>query len=188
MQVKIAKIVLSITNNGTPKALVWTEGSDTQSLSEAIELIGDECIYIATRDIGETIELVTKGKWTNIVVPKEYQEALSKPSYNRVKLLFKRAMHGIDLALNGSRSNIDVDTAKVLVANDLDIYLKMQSVVQDLVENTNTKYCKEITKNIGTKVSEQTLSPYTEISKLTTQSLNNIYKDYKIDNAPKDKE
>ena len=76
MEVKIAKIQLGITANGTPKVYLWNEGSDINSLSQAIEIIGDECIYLATRLVGETVEIVEKGKWKNVVVPQAYKEML----------------------------------------------------------------------------------------------------------------
>ena len=76
MEVKLAKIQLGITANGTPKVYLWNEGSDTNSLSQAIEIIGDECIYLATRLVGETVEIVEKGKWKNVVVPQAYKEML----------------------------------------------------------------------------------------------------------------
>ena len=125
MEVKIAKIQLGITANGTPKVYLWNEGSDTNSLSQAIEIIGDECIYLATRLVGETVEIVEKGKWKNVVVPQAYKEMLESPQYNRVKLLFKRCVHGIDIAINGISTNVDLDIAKTMLCDDFEFYLKL---------------------------------------------------------------
>ena len=182
MEVKIAKIQLSITANGTPKAYIWNEGSDINSLSQAIEIIGDECIYLATRQVGEVVEIIEKGKWKNVSIPQAYREMLENPSYNRVKLLFKRGIHGIDVATNGIRTSIDLDTAKTMLCDDLEVYLKLQGTVLKTVKNTNTEYCKDIVKNLKLPTSEQTLNPYAEINRLTQQSISNISKDYRIQN------
>lgn len=182
MEVKIAKIQLGITANGTPKVYLWNEGSDTNSLSQAIEIIGDECIYLATRLIGETVEIVEKGKWKNVVVPQAYKEMLESPQYNRVKLLFKRGVHGIDIATNGIRTNVDLDTAKTMLCDDLEVYLKLQDTTLKTIKNINTEYCKDIVKNLKLTTSEQTLNPYAEINRLTQQSISNIGKDYRIQN------
>lgn len=182
MEVKIAKIQLGITANGTPKVYLWNEGSDTNSLSQAIEIIGDECIYLATRLVGETVEIVEKGKWKNVVVPQAYKEMLESPQYNRVKLLFKRGVHGIDIATNGIRTNVDLDTAKTMLCDDLEVYLKLQDTTLKTIKNINTEYCKDIVKNLKLTTSEQTLNPYAEINRLTQQSISNIGKDYRIQN------
>ena len=182
MEVKIAKIQLGITANGTPKVYLWNDGSDTNSLSQAIEIIGDECIYLATRLVGETVEIVEKGKWKNVVVPQAYKEMLESPQYNRVKLLFKRGVHGIDIATNGIRTNVDLDTAKTMLCDDLEVYLKLQDTTLKTIKNINTEYCKDIVKNLKLTTSEQTLNPYAEINRLTQQSISNIGKDYRIQN------
>lgn len=182
MEVKIAKIQLGITANGTPKVYLWNEGSDTNSLSQAIEIIGDECIYLATRLVGETVEIVEKGKWKNVIVPQAYKEMLESPQYNRVKLLFKRGVHGIDIATNGIRTNVDLDTAKTMLCDDLEVYLKLQDTTLKTIKNINTEYCKDIVKNLKLTTSEQTLNPYAEINRLTQQSISNIGKDYRIQN------
>lgn len=182
MEIKIGKIQLSITNNGTPKAYIWADDKDFNSMSQAIELIGNEVIYIATRKPGETVELVQKGKWINIVVPKAFADAVNTAGYERVRLLFERAMHGIDVAVNGVRSSIDLDTAKVLLTDDLETYLKLQDNTIKVLKDTNTTYSKEVVKNMSLPISEQTLNPYNEINRLTLQSINNITKEYRIQN------
>lgn len=186
MEIKIAKIQLGITSNGTPKCLVWGENTDLNSLSDAIEIIGKEVIYLATRKIGETVEFTQKGRWMNIVVPPEYAQALQTPAYARMVSLFNVAMHGIDVATNGIRTAIDIDTANVLLTDDLNIFLKMQDITLKTIKEIKTDYTNEIVRNLKLPLSEQTLNPYNEINRLTLQSINNITKEYRIINNGED--
>lgn len=185
MEFKIGKVQLGITSNGTPKALLWSEGSDYNALSQAIEVLGNEVLYVSTRKLGETIEIVQKGRWINVTVPKEFQDAVNSSGGERIRALYSRAVHGIDVSVNGVRPSIDFETAKVMITEDLEMFLKAQDFVLKTIKETDTEYTKEIVKNLKTPLNEQTLNPYEEVNKLTLQSLKNITKDYKITNENK---
>ena len=182
MQVKVGKIDLSVTNNGTIKANVYPEDSDFNNIAESIEIIGDSCIFLATRKKGETIEVETKGKWKNVVIPQAYLEALNSSNYERVKLMFTRMVSGMNRIANGDRTHIDLDTAKVLLTDDLEVFLKLQESTLNTIKETKTEYTKEIVKNLKLPVNEQTLNPYSEINRLTQQSITNITREYRINN------
>ena len=73
MDVKIQKIDLSVTNNGTIKAIVFPEGSDITNQAEGVEILGEEnVIFLATRKAGETVSFIEKGKWLNVAIPNDY--------------------------------------------------------------------------------------------------------------------
>ena len=63
MEVKVGKVELSVTNNGTPKVNIYPEGSDFENIAESIEIIGEESIYAMTRKAGDVINIIEKGKW-----------------------------------------------------------------------------------------------------------------------------
>jgi len=177
--IKIAKVILSVTNNGTPRAYVWEEGSNIESQADALDIIGDQSLYIATRHIGEEVELIM-GKFINVKVPKEFVEASSKPTYKRVIGLYKKAIQSIDFAINGSRNTISLDTAKELITEDINTFLDIQDTVYNLVSESKSKVCRDVMVNLGKPKAEQTLDPYQVIFSLTRQGVNNITRDYKI--------
>lgn len=180
-KIKIEKVVLGVTNNGTPRAYIWQEGSDINSMVEAIDVIGDQALYVATRHKGEEIELIL-GKFINVKVPQEFIEASSKPSYARVIGLFKKAINSIDYATNGSRPTIDIETAKELVASDTNILLELQDVVYKTLLDSKSKIAQEIVANITKPKIEQTVDSYTMVYNIARSALNNINKEYRVEN------
>ena len=178
--IKIAKILLGVTNNGTPRAYIWQEGSDLNSQVEAIDVIGDQALYVATRHVGEEIEVIL-GKFINVKIPQDFITASSKPTYARVIGLFKKAITSIDFAVNGSRPSIDLDTAKEIAKQDIATLLAMQDVVLDTLKESKGKIAKEIVANFGIPKDKQTLDSCAIINSIARQTLSNINKDYRVE-------
>lgn len=183
MEVKIGKVELGLTANGTPKVHIYPEDADFNNVSEAIEVIGElESLYASTRKKGEVVELIEKGKWKNLKVNDEYIKAYNSPSYERVKNLFKVSLIALNKALNGNRTQLDIDTAKLLLTDDLELFLKLQDETLKVLKDSDTEYSKTVIKNLKLPLQEQTLNPYQEVNRLTLQSISNITKEYKIVN------
>ena len=180
--IKIEKVDLSVTNNGTVKANVYPEGSDTSNKAESIEIIGDECIYLATRKKGDVIQVETKGKWKNVVIEKAYLDALNSPSYDRIKLLFKRSVAGMNKIANGDRTQLDFETAKVLMTDNLELFLKTQNFILEQLKSVGTPFAKKLVTDTKSKEVEQQYQAWQIINSLTRQSLQEVSKDYKIIN------
>lgn len=180
--IKIEKVDLSVTNNGTVKANVYPEGSDTSNKAESIEIIGDECIYLATRKKGDVIQVETKGKWKNVVIEKAYLDALNSPSYDRIKLLFKRSVAGMNKIANGDRTQLDFETAKVLMTDNLELFLKTQNFILEQLKSVGTPFAKKLVTDTKSKEVEQQYQAWQVINSLTRQSLQEVSKDYRIIN------
>lgn len=180
--IKIEKVDLSVTNNGTVKANVYPEGSDTSNKAESIEIIGDECIYLATRKKGDVIQVETKGKWKNVVIEKAYLDALTSPSYDRIKLLFKRSVAGMNKIANGDRTQLDFETAKVLMTDNLELFLKTQNFILEQLKSVGTPFAKKLVTDTKSKEVEQQYQAWQVINNLTRQSLQEVSKDYRIIN------
>ena len=183
MEIKVGKVELGLTANGTPKVYIYPEGADFNNVSEAIEVIGElESLYASTRKKGEVIELIEKGKWKNLKINDEYVKAYNSSSYERVKNLFRVSLIALNKALNGNRTQLDIDTAKVLLTDDLELFLKLQDETLKVLKDSDTEYSKTVIKNLKLPLQEQTLNPYQEVNRLTLQSISNITKEYKIIN------
>lgn len=180
--IKIEKVDLSVTNNGTVKANVYPEGSDTSNKAESIEIIGDECIYLATRKKGDVIQVETKGKWKNVVIEKAYLDALNSPSYDRIKLLFKRSVAGMNKIANGDRTQLDFETAKVLMTDNLELFLKTQNFILEQLKSVGIPFAKKLVTDTKSKEVEQQYQAWQVINNLTRQSLQEVSKDYRIIN------
>ena len=180
--IKIEKVDLSVTNNGTVKANVYPEGSDTSNKAESIEIIGDECIYLATRKKGDVIQVETKGKWKNVVIEKAYLDALTSPFYDRIKLLFKRSVAGMNKIANGDRAQLDFETAKVLMTDNLELFLKTQNFILEQLKSVGTPFAKKLVADTKSKEVEQQYQAWQVINSLTRQSLQEVSKDYRIIN------
>ena len=180
--IKIEKVDLSVTNNGTVKANVYPEGSDTSNKAESIEIIGDECIYLATRKKGDVIQVETKGKWKNVVIEKAYLDALNSPSYDRIKLLFKRSVAGMNKIANGDRTQLDFETAKVLMTDNLELFLKTQNFILEQLKSVGTPFAKKLVADTKSKEVEQQYQAWQVINSLTRQSLQEVSKDYRVIN------
>lgn len=187
MEVKIAKVDLSVTNNGTIKANVYPEGSDINNIAESIEIIGDECIYLATRKIGETVEIVTKGKWKNVVLDDAYLKALNSPSYDRIKLMFKRSVAGMNKIANGDRTQLNFDTAKALMQNNLELFVKTQDFITKSLKEFNTDFSKQLIEELNSDNVDTHYNALKVINDLTQKNLNELQKDYKIVCSEEDK-
>lgn len=183
MEIKVGKVELGLTANGTPKVYIYPEGADFNNVSEAIEVIGElESLYASTRKKGEVVELIEKGKWKNLKINDEYVKAYNSSSYERVKNLFKVSLIALNKALNGNRTQLDIDTAKLLLTDDLELFLKLQDETLKVLKDSDTEYSKTVIKNLKLPLQEQTLNPYQEVNRLTLQSISNITKEYKIVN------
>ena len=180
--IKIEKVDLSVTNNGTVKANIYPEGSDTSNKAESIEIIGDECIYLATRKKGDVIQVETKGKWKNVVIEKAYLNALNSPSYDRIKLLFKRSVAGMNKIANGDRAQLDFETAKVLMTDNLELFLKTQNFILEQLKSVGTPFAKKLVADTKAKEVEQQYQAWQVINSLARQSLQEVSKDYRIIN------
>lgn len=180
--IKIEKVDLSVTNNGTVKANVYPEGSDTSNKAESVEIIGDECIYLATRKKGDVIQVETKGKWKNVVIEKAYLNALNSPSYDRIKLLFKRSVAGMNKIANGDRTQLDFETSKVLMTDNLELFLKTQNFIFEQLKSVGTPFAKKLVADTKSKEVEQQYQAWQVINSLARQSLQEVSKDYRIIN------
>ncbi len=180
MEVKIGKIDFSITNNGTPKVLIFPEGADYNNNSEAIEIVGEEVIYAMTRKAGEIITIIEKGKWKNLEIPADYLKALNSPTYDRIKILFKRSVSGLNKAVNGNRTQIDLDTAKILLTSNLEVQLKVQNFILETLQKSNTVFAKQVVQDLGSKDSATQYNAWEVVNDLTNRHLNELGKEYSI--------
>ena len=149
MEVKIGTVKLGLTNNGTSKVYIYPEGSDFSNTSEAIEVIGDlESLYAMTRKQGETLEIIENGKWKNLKIDQKYLEAFNSASYDRVKAMFKRCLVALNDSINGSRTELEFDTAKMLMTDNLDLFLRTQEYILELLKKSNTEFSKQVVEDI----------------------------------------
>lgn len=180
MEIKIGKVELGVTNNGTVKASLYPEGADFNNNAEAIEIIGDECIYLATRKNGETVEIIEKGKWKNLALPEDFQKALKSPSYDRVKLLFRRSVSGLNKAVNGNRTEIELSVAKGLLTSNLELQLKVQNFVLETLKDTDTPFAKQLISDLSSKDTNTQYNAWKVINDLTNRNISEISKEYRI--------
>lgn len=189
MEIKIGKIKLGVTSNGTSKVHIYPEGSDFNNTSEAIEVIGDlESLYAMTRKSGETIEIIEKGKWKNLKIDDEYVKVFNSPNYERVKNLFKRSVVAVNEAINGSRTSIDFDTAKVLMADNLELQLKTQDFILSYLKKSNTVFAKQLVNDIKSDDVNAKFEALNLLNQLAIKNISEINKDYKIENGEDCKE
>lgn len=182
MEVIVGKVDLGVTNNGTPKVNIYPEGSDYNNIAESIEIIGEEVIYAMTRKVGEKINIIEKGKWKNLDIPEEYTKALNSPNFDRMKLLFRRSIAGVNKAVNGDRTQIDFDTAKMLIADNLELQLKVQNYILNIIRNTKTDFCKSLDGDLRSGNPQSIYNAWNLINELTIRNINEISKEYKINN------
>ena len=182
MEVKIEKVDLSVTNNGTIKANVYPEGSDINNIAESIEIIGDECIYLATRKKGEVVEIVTKGKWKNVVLDDTYLKALNSPTYDRIKLMFKRSIAGMNRIANGDRMQLNFDTAKILIQNNIELFIKTQDFITKTLKELNTDFTKQVIEDLDSKDVNAQYHALELINELTQRSIMELQKEYRVIN------
>ena len=181
MEIIIGKIDLYTTVNGNPKAIVFPQGTNFNNNSEGIEIIGEnEVLYLSTRKVGEKINVITKGKWHNIDIPQEYVNAVNSPSYERVKILFKRAIASINLVLNGPRPLIDQNTANTLLVENIESYLNFQNTTIKTLKDSNTDFAKHIVKDVKSENTQERTNAYNLINELTYRNLHEIQKEYNI--------
>lgn len=189
MEIKIGKIKLGVTSNGTSKVHIYPEGSDFNNTSEAIEVIGDlESIYAMTRKSGETIEIIEKGKWKNLKIDDEYIKVFNSPNYERVKNLFKRSVVAVNEAINGLRTSIDFDTAKILMTDNLELQLRTQDFILDYLKKSNTVFAKQIVNDIKSDDANTKFEALNLLNQLAIKNISEINKDYKIENGEDCKE
>lgn len=183
MEVKIGKVEVLVTNNGTPKAIVYPEGADFNNVAEGIELIGEnDVLYLSTRKQGEVVSITEKGKWKNVVIPNEYIQALNSPSYERVKTLFKRTVSGINKAINGTRTPLDLDTAKILITDNVELFTKVQDYIVTVLKNVDTEFATTVVKDLKSSDVQAKYKAWEIVGNLTHKNIGEISKDYKIVN------
>lgn len=183
MEVKIGKVEVLVTNNGTPKAIVYPEGADFNNVAEGIELIGEnDVLYLSTRKQGEVVSITEKGKWKNVVIPNEYVQALNSPSYERVKTLFKRTVSGINKAINGTRTPLDLDTAKILITDNVELFTKVQDYIVTVLKNVDTEFATTVVKDLKSSDVQAKYKAWEIVGNLTHKNIGEISKDYKIVN------
>lgn len=183
MEVKIGKVEVLVTNNGTPKAIVYPEGADFNNVAEGIELIGEnDVLYLSTRKQGEVVSITEKGKWKNVVIPNEYVQALNSPSYERVKTLFKRTVSGINKAINGTRTPLDLDTAKILITDNVELFTKVQDYIVTVLKNVDTEFATTVVKDLKSSDIQAKYKAWEIVGNLTHRNIGEISKDYKIVN------
>ena len=188
-EIKVKKIKLSLTSNGTPKVLIWGEDNDTDNLSEAIEIIGElESLYALTRRKGDTLTTIQKGKWVNLQVDDNYLKAFNSPNYDRVKYLFKRSLSALNEAVNGTRPELDFEMAKMLFTDNLDLHLRTQEYILDLLKKSKTSFAKQIVTDLKSDNADVKFNAYQLLDKLASKCLYEVKKDYRINNGEEPKQ
>lgn len=188
MEVKIGTVKLGLTNNGTSKVYIYPEGSDFSNTSEAIEVIGDlESLYALTRKQGDTLEIIENGKWKNLKVDQKYLEAFNSASYDRVKIMFKRCLVALNDSINGARTELEFDTAKMIMTDNLDLFLKTQEYILELLKKSNSEFSKQVVEDTKSTLIDVKFNAWKIINDLTTRSLAEISKDYRIVNGEEPK-
>jgi hypothetical protein len=188
MEVKIGTVKLGLTNNGTSKVYIYPEGSDFSNTSEAIEVIGDlESLYAMTRKQGETLEIIENGKWKNLKIDQKYLEAFNSASYDRVKAMFKRCLVALNDSINGSRTELEFDTAKMLMTDNLDLFLRTQEYILELLKKSNTEFSKQVVEDIKSTLVDVKFNAWKIINDLTVRNIAEISKDYRIINGEEPK-
>lgn len=188
MEVKIGTVKLGLTNNGTSKVYIYPEGSDFSNTSEAIEVIGDlESLYAMTRKQGETLEIIENGKWKNLKIDQKYLEAFNSASYDRVKAMFKRCLVALNDSINGSRTELEFDTAKMLMTDNLDLFLRTQEYILELLKKSNTEFAKQLVEDTKSTLADIKFNAWKIINDLTVRSISDISKDYRIINGEEPK-
>ena len=188
MEVKIGTVKLGLTNNGTSKVYIYPEGSDFSNTSEAIEVIGDlESLYAMTRKQGETLEIIENGKWKNLKIDQKYLEAFNSASYDRVKAMFKRCLVALNDSINWSRTELEFDTAKMLMTDNLDLFLRTQEYILELLKKSNTEFSKQVVEDIKSTLVDVKFNAWKIINDLTVRNIAEISKDYRIINGEEPK-
>lgn len=188
MEVKIGTVKLGLTNNGTSKVYIYPEGSDFSNTSEAIEVIGDlESLYALTRKQGETLVIIENGKWKNLKVDQKYLEAFNSASYDRVKAMFKRCLVALNDSINGARTELEFDTAKMIMTDNLDLFLKTQEYILESLKKYNSEFSKQVVEDTKSPLVDVKFNAWKIINDLTTRSLAEISKDYRIINGEEPK-
>lgn len=188
MEVKIGTVKLGLTNNGTSKVYIYPEGSDFSNTSEAIEVIGDlESLYALTRKQGDTLEIIENGKWKNLKVDQKYLEAFNSASYDRVKIMFKRCLVALNDSINGARTELEFDTAKMIMTDNLDLFLKTQEYILESLKKSNSEFSKQVVEDTKSTLIDVKFNAWKIINDLTTRSLAEISKDYRIVNGEEPK-
>lgn len=188
MEVKIGTVKLGLTNNGTSKVYIYPEGSDFSNTSEAIEVIGDlESLYALTRKQGETLVIIENGKWKNLKVDQKYLEAFNSASYDRVKAMFKRCLVALNDSINGARTELEFDTAKMIMTDNLDLFLKTQEYILESLKKSKSEFSKQVVEDTKSTLVDVKFNAWKIINDLTTRSLAEISKDYRIINGEEPK-
>ena len=188
MEVKIGTVKLGLTNNGTSKVYIYPEGSDFSNTSEAIEVIGDlESLYALTRKQGETLVIIENGKWKNLKVDQKYLEAFNSASYDRVKAMFKRCLVALNDSINGARTELEFDTAKIIMTDNLDLFLKTQEYILESLKKSKSEFSKQVVEDTKSTLVDVKFNAWKIINDLTTRSLAEISKDYRIINGEEPK-
>lgn len=188
MEIKIGNVKLGLTNNGTSKVYIYPEGSDFNNTSEAIEVIGDlESLYSMTRKKGETLEIIENGKWKNLKIDPKYLEAYNSPNFDRFKTMFKRCLVALNDSINGARTELEFDTAKILMTDNLDLFLKTQEYILEALKKSNTEFAKQLVEDTKSTLVDVKFNAWKIINDLTTRNLAEISKDYRIINGEEPK-
>ena len=188
MEVKIGTVKLGLTNNGTSKVHIYPEGSDFSNTSEAIEVIGDlESLYALTRKQGETLVIIENGKWKNLKVDQKYLEAFNSASYDRVKAMFKRCLVALNDSINGARTELEFDTAKMIMTDNLDLFLKTQEYILESLKKSKSEFSKQVVEDTKSTLVDAKFNAWKIINDSTTRSLAEISKDYRIINGEEPK-
>lgn len=188
MEIKVGTVKLGLTNNGTSKVYIYPEGSNYSNTSESIEVIGDlESLYAMTRKQGDTLEVIENGKWKNLKIDQKYLEAFNSSSYDRVKTMFKRCLVALNDSINGSRTELEFDTAKMLMTDNLDLFLRTQEYILDSLKKSNTEFAKQLVEDTKSTLADIKFNAWKIINDLTVRNLAEISKDYRIINGEEPK-
>lgn len=184
MEIIVNKVELSLTNNGTPKVLIYPNGAESDDVNEAIEIIGElESLYALTRKKGDKLVVLQKGKWNNLQVDEAYMQAFNSPNYDRVKNLFKRSLVALNKSMNGNRTEIEFDTLSMLITDNLDLFLKTQEYILSCLKKSKTDFAKQLVEDIKSKDTNVSFNAWKIINDLTNKNLSEFSKDYRIING-----
>lgn len=184
MEITVEKVELTLTNNGTPKVLIYSSNAESEDINEAIEIIGDlESLYALTRKKGDKLVVIQKGKWNNLQVDEAYLKAFNSPSYDRIKTLFKRSLVALNKSINGTRTEIEFDAFSMLVTDNLDLFLKTQEYILDCLKKSKTEFAKQLISDIKSNDTNVSFNAWKIINDLTQRNITEVSKDYRITNG-----
>jgi hypothetical protein len=90
-------------------------------------------------------------------------------------------------SINGSRTELEFDTAKMLMTDNLDLFLRTQEYILELLKKSNTEFSKQVVEDIKSTLVDVKFNAWKIINDLTVRNIAEISKDYRIINGEEPK-